>query len=255
MTAAGGMLTGASCALAGFRWIARPGLRRWVAAPLAISLVVVGGGMWWLFGVIGAQAQAAAEAASAWLPAWLAWGAGAVEWLVWLLAVIPALLLGAAGFGVLANVVGAPFNARLAAEVARACGRPPPAGPTDLRGLVKAPWEETRKLLYLGVRALPFLLLFVIPGLQVAAPFLWLLYAGWASAFEHLDYPLSNEGMGVDEIRDVLRRHRAAAWGFGLVAYGLYALPLVNIVAMPAGVAGAALLWSRHLAGAGASPA
>jgi CysZ protein len=48
---------------------------------------------------------------------------------------------------------------------------------------------------YLATRALPLLILSVIPGINVVAPFLWALFRAWGMALEYMAYPLENEGV------------------------------------------------------------
>ena len=66
-------------------------------------------------------------------------------------------------------------------------------------------------------------------------------------ALEYVDCPLSNHGLLFPQQRVLLRRHRAEGLGFGSAVMVLTMLPLFNFIAMPAGVAGATILWWERL--------
>jgi CysZ protein len=75
------------------------------------------------------------------------------------------------------------------------------------------------------------------------APIAWLVFGAWMLSLEYFDYPLGNHGLTFGEARALIRRRPGAALGFGGVIMALTAIPVVNLVAMPAAVAGAAALY------------
>ncbi len=234
-----GPAAGAFCFVRGLRLLAHPRLRGVVALPLAINTALF--------------AAAIAYAASdfrAWIdrlvPAWLEW----LRWLLWPLFAAVALLVLFYGFSLMANVVAAPFNAVLAARVERLLDPGPHGGAAGgavreaLRGLI----AELRKLGYFAVRAAALLVLTLIPGVNVAAPFLWAAFGAWALALEYLDYPMGNHGIGFPEQRRRLRARLGTTLGFGGAALLATMIPVVNFLAMPAAVAGATVLWTEAFA-------
>lgn len=235
----GNPVTGAGALLRGFGLILRPGLRRYVIVPLAINMALFGAGIWYAFSWL--------EALSAWvqgyLPGWLDW----LTWLLWPLFIISALLLVFYGFSLLANLVAAPFNGLLAERVELLLtGRTAADGGGWRKALAEfLPMlaNELRKLLYMAAWSLPFLLLFVIPVINLAAPFLWLAFSAWMLALEYTDYPMGNHGIGFRDLRRRLRRQRLLSLGFGGAVLAGTVIPLVNLVVMPAAVAGATALW------------
>ncbi|MEZ5582290.1 MAG: hypothetical protein R3F37_05475 [Candidatus Competibacteraceae bacterium] len=42
---------------------------------------------------------------------------------------------------------------------------------------------------------MPLLVLFVIPGVNVIAPLLWLVFGAWMLALQYADYPMGNHGL------------------------------------------------------------
>lgn len=97
------------------------------------------------------------------------------------------------------------------------------------------------------MRALPLGLLFLIPGINVAAPFIWALFSAWMLAIEYLDYPMANHALHFATQRRILRGNRLLAYGFGGGTLLLTMIPVLNFIAMPAAVAGATALWVEEL--------
>lgn len=237
--------SGARYLLRGLRLIAQPGLRRFVLVPLLINVLVFSAAVW--YGVVSF------ETFIAWMqskvPAWLQW----LEWVLWPLFVLALLIVVFYTFTLVANLLAAPFNGLLAEKVElHLTGRPLNEGgglKKVLIELVPTLIDELRKLLYILLWAVPFLLLFLVPGVNVAAPVLWFLYTAWMLAFEYSDYPMGNHGLRLRAIRGRLRRRRALALGFGATAAGMTMIPVLNFVVMPSAVAGATAMWVEALAG------
>ena len=68
-------------------------------------------------------------------------------------------------------------------------------------------------------------------------------------AVEYCDYPMSNAGLKLDSQRRLLRRRRGLALGFGAGVMTMTVVPGLNLVAMPAAVIGATLLWCDRFHG------
>ena len=106
--------------------------------------------------------------------------------------------------------------------------------------------SEFRKFIYFMVRAIPLLVLFVIPLVQVAAPFLWLLFGAWMLALEYLDFPMGNHGFLFAEQNHRLRPQRALVSGFGLGVFVVTMIPVVNFLVIPAAVCAATRLYCER---------
>ena len=143
-------------------------------------------------------------------------------------------------FTLLANLFAAPFYGKLSAKTLLILNDRADAEVADL-AMIKSLLSELKRLIYLVIRALPILFLFIIPGLNLIAPFLWLLYSAWSMVLEYMAYPLENKGLLFPEQRKLVKSFRLGALCFGgLVIFGL-TIPLINILIPPAAVIGATI--------------
>jgi len=111
--------------------------------------------------------------------------------------------------------------------------------------LVKVLFAESKRMGYLGTRALPLLVLSIIPGLNVLAPLLWALFGAWGMALEYLAYPLENQGVLFSEQKELVKSVRLGALSFGGLAVLGLTIPLLNIIVAPAAVIGATLYFNE----------
>ena len=79
----------------------------------------------------------------------------------------------------------------------------------------------------------------------VTAP-LWLLFGVWMMAIQYIDYPADNHKLGWNEMLAWLRQKRWQSMSFGGIVYLVLLVPVVNLLMMPAAVAGATLFWVRE---------
>jgi CysZ protein len=236
-------VSGLGYLLQGVRLIASPGLRRFVVVPLLVNVLVFAGAIWggvtWFGGFVAWM--------EARVPSWLQW----LEWLLWPLFVLTLLVLVFYGFGLVANLIAAPFNAMLAEKVElHLTGRPLDEGgglAKAMRELVPTLIDEVGKVLYSLAWAIPFLILFLIPGVNLAAPVLWFLYTAWMLALQYVDYPMGNHGFKFRAMRSGLRKRRILGLGFGAATAGMTLIPVLNFIVMPSAVAGATALWVKEL--------
>ena len=149
------------------------------------------------------------------------------------------------GFNIVANLIAAPFNAFLAAAVqAHLSGEAAPDSGRSLLGeVIHGIARELQKLGYYLPRVFGVLLLSLVPFVSPFAPLLWLVFAGWMMALQYLDYPMDNNSRSFAQVRDVLRKDRVTALGFGFATLATALVPIVNFIVMPAAVAGATVYW------------
>lgn len=235
----------------GFSLIARPGLKRFVAIPLLINTAVFIA----LVDSLRRQLDRVIEAVTdnswvQWLAGFdaLAWVVTAIQWLFWLLFGVGVVIAVFYAFALIANFIAAPFNGLLAEQVERSLrGRDPDTLAASWRSVLRSIpatlLSELRKLLYLALWMVPLLILTFIPGLNLLSSAAWLGFGAWLVALEYIDYPMGNHGHTFPNVRKTLRAHRATALGFGASAALVQSIPLVNLLAMPASVAGATALW------------
>lgn len=233
-------LRGARYVLTGVRLLRRPGVPRFVVIPLLISALVFTGGLWFGAHLLGGMI----EHLDAMLPSWLEW----LGWLLWPIFALLALVLLYFGFSLIANLVGAPFNSLLAEAVTRSLDGSVADRPFDWRSLHREALTTLRselgKMFYFIAWGIPCLLALLIP---VVGPAIWFLYGAWAFACNYADYPMGNDGMRFAEQRKLLGSRFGLSIGFGAAALLLTLIPVINVVAMPAAVAGMTALYLDEL--------
>ena len=236
------VLSGPQYLRQGLSLVLSPGLRLFVLLPLLINLV--------LFAVlIGLAVQQFGQWVDYFMPSlpdWLAF----LEYLLWPLFVALVLLIVFFTFTLLANLIAAPFNGFLAEKVEVVVRGEDPF-PTfrwgELAAMVpRTLGRELRKLAYFLPRALALLILSLIPGVNLLAAPLWLLFGIWMMAVQYIDYPADNNKLGWNEMLDWLRARRWQSLGFGGITYAALLVPGLNILMMPAAVAGATVFWVRE---------
>ena len=222
----------------GLAMIVLPQLRWFVLVPLLINILVFSGMVYWASGYFS---QWMAQL-TGWVPQWLSF----LEYLVW-----PLLFLGLAAvvfftFTIIGNFIAAPFNALLAEKVQRMEGaNMPDMQLSDWLSVVPKSLErELRKLLYYLPRALLLLLLTFIP---VVGAVLWFLFNGWMMAIQYCDYAADNRGVSFADMKLRLRPHITKCWPFGAMVNLAMLVPLLNLLIIPAAVAGASLFWEREI--------
>jgi len=225
------------CLFRGLGMLGQKELRRYVWIPLLINLTVYAFGAWLGIHYFSAMLDGL-------IPAWL-------EWLRWLLWPLFALLLAAIAFftfTLLAILIASPFYGPLTQKVMGKLGVSLPEAENHgvARSLFMDLASEVKKMAYFSLRAIPLLLLSVIPGLNIVAPFLWLLFGAWSLSLEYFSYPLEAKGLPFKRQCELSAEHRLESLGFGgLVMLGL-SIPLFNIFIPPAAVIGATLYLAEH---------
>ena len=228
--------------LRGLRLLFRPGLRRYVFMPLLINILIFSLTAW--IGSIYFQ-----EFIDWALPAdsWMSY----LEWLLWPLFALTYLVIAFYSFTMVANLIASPFNSILAAQVEKLItGKLPEDHSGSLMAeIVPAITGELGKIWYFVLRAIPVLILMIIPGLNAIGSILWLLLGFWFLSIEYVDYPMGNHHIRPARQRRILRQRPFQTWAFGATANLLMMIPVVNFAAMPASVAGATLWWTKMDAG------
>jgi CysZ protein len=221
--------------LRGLKLLATPELRQFIWIPLLTNLVLYAAAL--LIGI-----HYFSVFVHDLLPAWL----GFLSWVLWLAFAVAFILIMYFSFTLMANLIGAPFYGRLAEKImaqlgGMAASPEQPWGKALTSGLA----AEFGRLRYFLARAIPLLILFVIPGLNLVAPFLWLWFNAWFLAMEYLAYPLEEQGIGFDEQRRLASGMRTGVLSFGGAALLGLAVPGLNVLIPPAAVIGAALYVSE----------
>ena len=229
-------LKGSYYLLQGAKIITKPGIRGVVMIPLIINIMLFGLLIWY-----------GAEQFSIFIE-WLL--QDKADWLrrfLWPLFAIVTLIIVFFVFTLVANIVGAPFNGLLSERVEEYLTGKKPDQAGGWRKMISnfmpVLIAELKKLLYILVFTSLYLLIFIIPVINVIAPILWIGFSAWVMALEYMDYPMSNHDILFEGVRKRLKEKKVLSLGFGVSVLVLTTIPLINFLAMPTAVAGATVIW------------
>lgn len=235
---------GASYALKGFSFVRKPGLRRYFVIPVGLNIV--------LFSVLSWYGMSRFTAfMEKWLPEDGGWWVGALTIIAAVLVGLTLLVVVFFTFTLVLNLLGAPFNGLLAEKVEALLNREPIAGQGGLNRFVvnffSSIGGELRKFVYFALLGLIVLVVSLIPGVNVLlAPVLSFVLGGWMMALEYLAYPMENHEKHFPEVRRWARSNMMLSLGFGVMVLLLTITPILNLIVMPAAVAGATLMWNER---------
>ena len=239
----GNFLSGSKIVVQSFPLLFKKGIKRFVLIPLSINIGVFAVAIWLGFTFV----QRLISALSDNIPNWLHW----IEWLIWPLVIIMGLVILYFTFTVVANLIAAPFNALLAERteaILRGQTSKSNQGYSKIPSMItRTMWSEFRKILYQLKWIVGLLIISFIPGINLTAPILWILFGGWMLAVNYVDYPMGNHDFYFAEVKKKLKQDRSGAMGFGLIMMLITMIPIVNFIAMPLGVVSATNFWVAHL--------
>jgi len=248
--------TGARYLLRGFQLIFKPGIRRYMFIPLGINTVLFIAVIWFGVGQFSGLVDWAMNLLPVWLQEWLAW----LRWIFYLLFGLLMLLVVFFTFTLVANFIAAPFNDLLSAAVTKHLTLAEATPPTSINSaqnktpdtsfikqFVPLIANEAKKLTYFIGWSIPFLLLFLVPVINLAAPILWFLFSAWMLNLEFMDFPMGRKNLLFSQQRERLKPHKFLSLGFGSAVGITTMIPIVNFFVIPAAVAGATALWVEQL--------
>lgn len=158
-----------------------------------------------------------------------------------------------AGLGMLisvacSNLLAAPFNDALSREVERiVCGKPRVGEPgvSLLLDLIRTIALELLKLVVYVAIMLPLVVAgWLAPGVgQLVTSPIALLLSVTFFALDYVDWPAARRDWSVGRRIGLLGRYPRLMLGFGLGVWVLLFVPLLNLLFMPAAVAGGTLLF------------
>jgi CysZ protein len=234
-------LNGICYLLAGFKLIFHSRLSRFVWIPLLINIVLF---LLLLIFTIHWFGQF-----SHWvehlLPVWLQW----LHWFIWVGSVLISLVILAYVSTLIVNTIGGPFNSILSKKVELQLVTAPSKEKHPRSVILEIFAAIRRELQLLGYylpRAIFYLILFVIPIVQIVAAITWFLFNGWVLTIQYLDYPMDNHQIPVAQMRKLMSENRWMNLGFGSAVMLFTMIPLVNFLIMPVAVAGATAMWVKE---------
>jgi CysZ protein len=212
----------------GFKLLGHKELRKFIMIPVLINLVLYSALLYFLYTFVD-------DLVSQFIPDWLLW----LNWLIYPLTLISFFIAGFFTFTLIANLIASPFYGDLSAKTQKIIAHE--TGDIVEQKLLAVIGSELKRVLYLVSRVVPVLIISFIPGLNIIAPLLWLLFGAWALSLEYFSYPLENEGALFKEQREALKDVRIGALSFGaMVLFGL-TIPILNIVVPPVAVISATI--------------
>jgi CysZ protein len=222
------MISAASSLFQGAKLLTRTELRPFVLMPIFINVILYSVAL--ILGYFYLNHLVAKL-----IPDWLHF----LTWLIYPLFFISFCVIGFFTFSLLANLIAAPFYAKLAAKTLVVIGAPVSEIAAQS---AKAVWiAELKRLRYSLTHTLPLLILFVIPMVNLIAPVLWFGFSAWCVALEFFGYAQENRGVLFMQQQTQLKTMKLHALSFGgLVTLG-QSLPILNIVIAPAAVIAATL--------------
>lgn len=223
--------------------LTKPGIKSYVLIPLLINILIFSIGIYFGSVYFDEYMDKALDTSDMW-----GWVASLVEMFKPILYVLFALTLLVVvfyTFSILANIIAAPFNSLLADATEKYLTGKTADDVGGIKQVVKdvvpTVLMEVRKLLYMLLWSIPFLiLLFIIP---IVGPIIWFLFTAWMMSLEYMDYPMGNHRIKFREQRTLQAKSRLLSLGFGSITMGASMIPLVNFVVMPTAVIAATILW------------
>ena len=237
---------GPSLILEGFRLLWRPDIRWLVVVPLLINIVLfvsaTGFAAQWL--------QSWITTITTSIPEWLQW----LGWVIWLLFAVLALAIYSFIFTILANLIGSPFYGVIAQRIIATGTNGKQRNDAANQHFLKAAWQSVFREVQLIGYFLPrtvgvgivSLILSFIPVVNLLAPIIAASWAAWCLCLQYLDYAADSDGVKFIDLRKKVSANRLNSIGFGFSAMLASAMPLVNLVMLPASVVAGSLLWCRQ---------
>ena len=121
-------------------------------------------------------------------------------------------------------------------------------------GLISGAWNSVvRELQLIGyflprtlVIGIATVILSFIPVANLLAPIIAGTWAAWCLCLQYLDYAADSQGVTFLELREKVSGNRLNSMGFGASAMLASAIPLLNLLMLPASVVAGSLLWCRQ---------
>jgi len=218
------------CLLQGLKLLAKAELRKYLIIPIVINFI--------LYSIALALGYFyISDLVNEFIPSWLSW----LEWFIWPLFFASFSVIGLFTFTILANLIASPFYSQLSIKTLELISG-------ELNDIVEQKTTqvilaEITRMGYLVSRMLPLLILFVIPGINLMAPFLWALFGAWGMGLEYMAYPLENKGLLFAQQKEQAKARRLGVLSFGgLTVLGL-SIPIFNLIVAPAAVIGATIYF------------
>lgn len=230
----------------GFKLLTAPGVRLWVIIPLLLNLILFVGLT--LYAI--QQFEGLMDWLLGYLPDWL-------SFIAWFFRLLFGLLLAvcyAYTFTLVGNLMASPFYGLLANAVYIKLSPDQNETPLTFKTASVIAWQafrrEVQKLGYFIPRLVSVLVLCLIlsfiPLVNFVVPAIAFAWGAWSLALQYLDYPADVNGVNFKTVRQRAGSNKGLSFTFGSIALLGSTVPLLNLLVMPAAVAGATSLWVEH---------
>jgi CysZ protein len=240
----GGPVAGAADVLRGIGlFLGTPGVRLLGIVPVLLAGLLLLG----LLGLLVAYLDELADLLTPFADRWDERSRTLVRVGTGLVVLLGSTALLVVSFAVICQIIGQPFYERISDRIEHRLGAPPPGTDTPWwRSFPRASLESALLLAMTLACTAPLFVLGLFPVVgQTVVPVLQALVAGFFLAVELLAIPLERRGLRLGGRLRFVWRHRAQTLGFGITAFLLFLVPLMNVLAMPGAVVGATLLVRR----------
>lgn len=210
-----------------------PKLLMWSVLPIAVTVVVLAVLFYALMAGVWTWAL---STFTGYFASWTGTFAVVIEIVVALVF----LYVSAFTLSTLTSLFASPFNDILAESTERHLGVTD-IPPTTFGRLVRVFFLDLRKTLITLTLAVALALFMLIPVIGL----LGLVGTSLLNTFTFVTYPQSRRETGVRESIAWIRRNWAASLGFGFTLIFLFAIPVINLFAIPVSVVGGTLLWLK----------
>ncbi len=223
--------------------LTRPGIKSYVIIPLIINILFFSVGIYFGFIYFGEYMDQILDTSKMW--SWVAAIVNFIKPVLYLIFGMALLVLIFFTFSIMANIVAAPFNSLLAEATENYL-----SGKTMedaggfkqiMKDIVPTILMEIRKLIYMVLWSIPFLILLLF--VPVVGHIIWLLFTAWMMSLQYMDYPMGNHRLKFSEQRGLQRKNRLFSMGFGGITMGASMVPFINFVVMPTAVIAATIIW------------
>ncbi|MFK5893700.1 MAG: sulfate transporter CysZ [Pseudomonadota bacterium] len=223
----------------------KPGIKRFVFIPLLINILVFVIALWVGIHYFSLFMDDMLDFSGLW--SWVENLLNLIKPLLWMIFFSAYLILIFFGFSILANLIAAPFNSLLADATEKYLTGQTISENTDMMQLLKDVFPlimmEIRKMIYFIIRAIPLLILFVIPFTAPIAPILWFLFGAWMMSLQYMDYPMGNHNIDFNEQKKRQKQKRFFSMGYGGGILIATMIPILNFLIIPLAVISATQIW------------
>ncbi len=209
-----------------------PKLLGWFIFPMALTLTVIAVLIYALLAGVGAWIQP-------WIASFAGSYSGALGGLLAFIAGLAVLWFSFQFVGIFIAWISSPFNDRLALQAERSCGIPDPEENWVIA--IQGIWLDFKKTILALIAVVALTLFGLIPGIGILA---WLGMA-LVNTFVYLSYPLNRRQSGIRDGILWILSHPMRSLGFGIATTLLFAVPVLNLFALPLSVVGGTLLYLR----------